>query len=145
MADFSFTVFGRPQGKGSKHAIPVKGRYVLVDSNKLAVPYSREVKAEAGMARLRADYGLMVGPVAVELDFYFDRPAGHFGTGRNSETVKPSAPRRMIVKPDIDKLARTVLDALTGIAYRDDSQVAVLQLAKHYGSPERLEVKVVAL
>jgi crossover junction endodeoxyribonuclease RusA len=33
-------------------------------------------------------------------------------------------------RPDIDKLARAVLDALTGVAFRDDSQVAKLDLLK---------------
>ncbi len=37
-------------------------------------------------------------------------------------------------RPDADKLARAVLDALTGILYKDDSQVARLDIHKEYGS-----------
>lgn len=37
------------------------------------------------------------------------------------------------VKPDIDKLTRTILDALTGVLYIDDSQVVKLEVCKQYG------------
>lgn len=35
-------------------------------------------------------------------------------------------------KPDLDNLAKTVLDALNGVAYEDDSQVVGLHLRKEY-------------
>jgi hypothetical protein len=35
-----------------------------------------------------------------------------------------------------------VLDALTGIAYEDDSQVCECRLAKAFGSPARVEIRV---
>ena len=56
-----------------------------------------------------------------------------------------SAPRHMAVMPDIDKLARCALDALTGIVFEDDAQVTELRLRKGFGEPERLEARVVAL
>jgi Holliday junction resolvase RusA-like endonuclease len=145
----AFTVYGTPQQKGSKRALPMRGerggRPILVDDNKRAGPWAGEVRAAAGKARQRAEYGLLVGPLAVQLDFYFARPKGHYGSGRNAQALRPSAPKRMIVMPDVDKLCRCAIDALIGVLYRDDAQVAVLQAAKHYGDPERLEIEVVAL
>lgn len=35
-----------------------------------------------------------------------------------------------IYKPDIDNIAKLILDALNGIAYEDDAQVVILQCAK---------------
>jgi Holliday junction resolvase RusA-like endonuclease len=149
MSDLCFTVYGRPQQKGSKRALPrhgVKGgRPILVDSNKRSGPWAGEVREAAGKARAAQQWGVLAGAVAVQLDFFFGRPKGHYGSGRNADAVRAGAPRRMATMPDIDKLARTVLDALSGVVYRDDGQVCVLQLAKHYGDPERLEAKVVAL
>ena len=55
--------------------------------------------------------------------FRFQRPKSHFGTGRNAGKLKKSAPRCHVVKPDLSKLVRAVEDALTGIIWRDDSQV----------------------
>lgn len=38
----------------------------------------------------------------------------------------------MTVKPDTDKLIRSTLDALTGVAYDDDSQVVNISACKIY-------------
>jgi Holliday junction resolvase RusA-like endonuclease len=47
-----------------------------------------------------------------------------------------------VTRPDVLKLARAAEDALTGIVWRDDSQIVHETLAKVYGEPERLEVAV---
>lgn len=145
-----FVVFGRPQQKGSKRVLPIrstKGRVVLVDANKNAAPWAHKVTTEAVRAMDRDGHRYLLGQegVWVEMRFYFDRPKSHHGTGRNAQTLKPSAPARMVVMPDIDKLCRCALDALTGIVFADDSQVCELVLSKRYGNPERVEVTVVAL
>ncbi len=44
--------------------------------------------------------------------------------------------------PDVDKLARCALDALSGVVIKDDAQVVELYARKRYGEPERLEVAV---
>lgn len=72
------------------------------------------------------------GPVDVALTFYLTRPKNHYGTGRNAERLKQSAPSFPAVHPDIDKLTRAVLDALTGICFEDDRQVVGLVVAKRY-------------
>ena len=41
-----------------------------------------------------------------------------------------------IKRPDIDKLARAALDALSGVIWRDDSQVVELVASKSYAEPE---------
>jgi Holliday junction resolvase RusA-like endonuclease len=62
---------------------------------------------------------VMCGQVAVRLVFYLPRP----------KRMRRPAPT---VKPDLDKLARAVLDALSGVAYEDDAQVCHLVATKHY-------------
>lgn len=73
------------------------------------------------------------GPVAVSLLFSFTRPKTHLGTGKNADQVKDSAPGLHIVAPDVDKLARLALDALTiaGVI-RDDSLVTMVRAEKVY-------------
>lgn len=62
------------------------------------------------------------------------RPKSHFTS--KGGLVK-GAPMRPVTKPDVDKLARAVLDALTGHAFRDDSQVVDLHVVKAYSdTPE---------
>lgn len=73
-------------------------------------------------------------PVAVMITFFFPRPKSHFGTGRNSAKLKPSAPQHHTRKPDADNAAKAVLDALSegsGIGlWKDDTQVIELIIMK---------------
>jgi Holliday junction resolvase RusA-like endonuclease len=146
-----FVVFGRAQGKGSKRALPIKrkaggGAIVLVDSNKNAAPWARLV-SDAAVQAVQRDGEippLIRGGVLVEMSFYFARPKGHYGSGRNAKRLRDSAPEYMTTMPDLDKLARCALDALTGVLIADDAQICELRLRKLYGEPERLAAVVYA-
>jgi Holliday junction resolvase RusA-like endonuclease len=150
--DLSFVVLGRPQGKGSKRVLPIRGKtkaggqsVVLVDSNKNARPWANRVSAaalEAVEANPDALPALIRGPVAVTLVFYFARPRGHYGIGRNINRLRPSAPAHMATMPDVDKLARCALDALVGVLIKDDGQVTALHAAKRFDEPERAEIRL---
>jgi crossover junction endodeoxyribonuclease RusA len=149
--DLAFVVFGRPQGKGSKRALPIRGkakpgdRVVLVDSNRNARPWANRVAAaalEAVDGNPNALPALIRGPVAVTFVFYFARPRGHYGIGRNINRLRPSAPPHMATMPDVDKLVRNALDAIVGVLIKDDAQVVTLNAGKRYGEPERLEARL---
>ena len=71
--------------------------------------------------------------IALELEFVVDRPKSHFGTGRNADVLKGSAPRRPTGRPDLSNLAKLVEDALTGTAWADDDQVVSIEAIKRYG------------
>lgn len=45
-------------------------------------------------------------------------------------------------KPDIDNIAKSILDALNKLAYRDDTQVGPLHMEKHYAEDPRVEVEI---
>lgn len=45
-------------------------------------------------------------------------------------------------KPDVDNVAKVVMDALNGLAWADDKQVTQLSVAKFYGAEARTEVVV---
>jgi crossover junction endodeoxyribonuclease RusA len=65
--------------------------------------------------------------IYLRLMFLFARPKNHF----NKRGVKPNAPLRPR-NVDVDKLARAVCDALTGVAYKDDRQICVLLAERQY-------------
>ena len=80
----------------------------------------------AGVTRIPKGRG-----VCVSVMYSFARPKG-----RDRRRVDPC------VRPDVDKLCRALLDALTGVAYDDDGQVVALSVRKIYSDKVRARVIV---
>ncbi len=129
----TFTVAGLPQPKGSAKAfVPLKWareavavgkapRAVITNDNPDAANWQQLIASQAQGA---AEGVLFVGPVIVAVIFRLPRPA--------------SAPRRVVhhlTKPDVDKLARCCLDALTGVVFADDKAVVDLRARKVFAPP----------
>ena len=135
----AFHVPGVPQPQGSKRV--VRGR--LIDANARTLkPWRASVAAYAAEAMRRDGVQTATGPCAVTIHATFGRPKAHYRT--NGE-LKDWAPSLVVTKPDIDKVVRACLDALTDAGvWRDDAQVARLSARKCYGTPG-LHVEVVAL
>ena len=89
----------------------------------------------------------ILGPVKLELGFDLPRPQAHYGTGRNSHTLKASSPTWPTVMPDLDKLVRAICDSLTDAGlWKDDSHVVYLIAAKRYADgPPGVLIQVEAL
>lgn len=102
------------------------GRVSLVESCARVKPYRALVSLAASQARTEAPTRL---PVGIGIAFVFVRPKSHYTSKGELRAGAPSHPG----KPDIDKLCRAVLDALTGILYHDDAQVVSLNASKRYG------------
>jgi len=142
----SLTVFGTPIAQGSKRLVTAKsGRPVLIESAKGLGPWRAMIKQEAGRRMHEWKLETTRAPVQVSLYFYFQRPQSHYGTGRNAHQLLPSAPSQPAVQPDIDKIARAVLDALTGTVFADDKQVVSLVCRKHYADAHMPGVTVEVL
>lgn len=133
----AFTVYGTAEPAGSKRAFVVGGKARVTDANRKSAPWKQEVASQG--AEATADLDLLDGPLAVCFTIYVPRPAGHFGKAGN---VLPSARVFPTVKPDLLKLARGIEDALTGIVWRDDSQIVSERLFKMYGEPARVEIQI---
>lgn len=125
---------GVPCTQGSKKPFVNKhtGRASLVeDRHEDLICYRNNI----AMFLRAEDAPLTLGPVSVDLIFYFTRPKNHYGTGRNASVLKPSAPAVPYgSRNDIDKLCRAVLDAMTELAFKDDGQVTTLLAKKKYAS-----------
>lgn len=125
----TFFVPGTPAPQGSKRYLGVKGgKGITVESSKRVAPWRADVRAEAQKV-FDAPFD---GPIAVSLTFVLARPKGHYRTGRHAHLLRDAAPAWPASRPDIDKLARAVLDAVKGIAWHDDAQVARLTVWKTY-------------
>lgn len=131
--DISFTVYGIPTPQGSMKAFVNRRtrRAYLTTDNKRLKPWRQEVSGAAVVAFAGVAPAERKTGVGVYLSFFFDRP---------KSVSKKIADKT--TKPDLDKLLRGVLDSLTGIAYEDDSQVVRSGQSKQFGSPARVEVRV---
>lgn len=47
-----------------------------------------------------------------------------------------------VSKPDCDNIAKSILDALNGVAYKDDSQICKLSVEKYYGEDPKVIVSL---
>ena len=136
MRTTKFFALGEAVSQGSKQAFVIqpkgggKPRAVMTETSGKKLKVWRDgIQLQARQAFPDGPYS---GDVMVSLVFHIRRPKSHYGTGRNAETLKASAKKRHNQKPDIDKLTRAVLDALTGPAIVDDSQVFDLQVLKKW-------------
>ena len=125
---FAAFVRGTPAPKGSKNAFVKNGR-AFVTEGKGSKQWQSDV---ARLLQDRWEGAPFEGAVEVTLTFMMLRPA----------SVSAKKRPDMTVKPDIDKLARCILDAMTSICFRDDAQVTRLIVTKQYDEESGVHVLV---
>ena len=117
MERLCFFVEGDPVPKG-------RGRIMSSGNKRWAVTPARTRMYESAVretaeACMHSRPGPYDGPLYVRMTFHLPRPA----------TVTRLWP---FVKPDLDNLAKSVLDGLNGVVFRDEAQVCCMDLVKHY-------------
>jgi len=127
----AFSVRGLPVPQGALVRSPSGGLY---HRGRGRLDDWRRALAQAARDEL-GDSALDAGPQSVVLEFLLPRPAGHYlpaNRRRPERELRAGAAVWHDKAPDIDKLTRAALDALTGVVWRDDRQVASLHVAKRY-------------
>jgi crossover junction endodeoxyribonuclease RusA len=130
MRVLEFTVAGAAATKGSGRAIVSKstGRAMYLPDNPRTKDWQGAVAWSAAMAIRQHNNTVPfpIGPLVLAVVFYLQRP--------KALLTKSKAPIAIphVKKPDADKLARAVFDALSGVAWTDDSQVTDLIARKRY-------------
>lgn len=131
-----YFVAGTPKTQGSLKGFVVrsketgKSRAVITHDNK---PELRDWRATVRQVTADEMDGPITGPVELRIQFHLERPRSR---------LKMRFPD---VKPDLDKLARAVMDALKGVAYHDDNQVVGLVVSKIYAMPNEQTGAVIAI
>ena len=140
METIKIFVNGKPRTAGSKSAFVNKKtkKIIVAPAGKHQVAWMDTVR----WAFIRAGYNgkmLVEGPIHLVLNFTFLRPKSHY---KKSGGLTKSARAYPTGKPDLSKLNRAVEDALTGLIWRDDSQVVQLNSEKRYGLPEGCKIYI---
>jgi Holliday junction resolvase RusA-like endonuclease len=128
-----------PAPKGSMKCIGARGqvKHQLIEDNPDTAPWRRAVAAAARThVPEKAD---PQEPVELVITYSLPRPKSHYGTGRNADVVKASAPPRPSTHGtgDVDKLERNVLDGLqdAGTLVNDAQVTDVAHKKRWCGSP----------
>jgi len=135
--DITFTVPGEPRGKGRPRFSRTGHAYTDNETkayeNKIIAYYRKEY---GGNRFADASF------VCVDVIAYLPIPKGATktqATGMAQKTILPSR------KPDVDNILKVVLDALNGVAYKDDARVYKTSCVKFYSAEPRLEVTIKAV
>jgi len=124
MTAIHWTSVGIPAPQGSKRHV---GRGIMIESCKALPAWREQVIYDVTKA---AKGHVFIEGVSINLAFRFPRLKAHFNS---KGLIKDKAPIFKTTKPDIDKLCRAVLDAITiAGAIRDDSQCYALTAVKTY-------------
>ncbi len=130
----SFTVKGTPAAKARPRFTSMNGK-VRAYTPKKSATYENLVKLEAQKHITKP----IDGPVGLYIHFYLPRPKRLVWKTKQMPSIYTDK------RPDIDNLAKSVIDGLNDIAFRDDGQIAMLHIQKRYcegNSQSRASIKI---
>ena len=123
-----FIVPGDPRGKGRPRFSRV-GKFTKTYTDAKTKAYE-ELIATAARRAMIPDEPLET-PVVVHMEINVPIPSSYSKKRKEACLLGLEMPCK---KPDIDNIAKGVLDAMNGIVYKDDVQVIRLALQKHYST-----------
>jgi crossover junction endodeoxyribonuclease RusA len=130
MPYMQLTVEGNPVPQGSFRHV---GNGRIISANPKLNAWRQTIAEQIG---LQTPVRLIDGSIRVDLVFTLERP----------KSVSRGVRERPTVKPDLDKLVRATLDAISLERYvqliKDDSQVTDLHAAKRYSDHRRPGVTI---
>lgn len=130
----AFTVPGKPLGK-QRPRFSRKGTVVRTYTPRQTAEYERLVKE----SYIAAGGEKLEGAIGATIRGYFDPPKA---TSKKQRQKMLSGEIGYTKKVDADNLAKSILDALNGVAYADDAQVSLLLVYKAYAEMARVEVQL---
>ena len=138
MRKIEFFVPGAPIGKERPRAAR-RGAGVVMFTPEKTAGYEALVAAAASNA-MRAEAGpLFTGPLEAVLEMRIPIPASWSKAHKAAALAGTELPTS---KPDIDNVAKAILDACNGVVFRDDAQVVVLVATKAFSDEPGVRVVI---
>jgi Holliday junction resolvase RusA-like endonuclease len=136
MMQIMFTIYGEPIAKG-RPRFAKRGNYVQAYTPVKTKTYEDEVRLLATKAK--GSGSTLEGSVSVFIYISFSVPQSYSKRKREACLL---GKEKHTKKPDLDNVAKAVIDGMNGIIFKDDSQVTNLHVTKSYGEVGKVEVLV---
>ena len=131
---YEILVPGNAQGKARPRMNTRTGRAYTPPKTK---NYEYEIKQ--WFVHTYPQYETLQGRLKVTIVAYFSIPESTSKKKAEQMLQNEISPTK---KPDIDNIVKAVLDSLNGLAYRDDTQVTILNVEKVYSDQPKVYVKI---
>jgi Holliday junction resolvase RusA-like endonuclease len=132
----TFVVLGKPYGQKRPRARRI-GKFISVYSPPENVEYKKKVIHAYNSVKTPDTYS--ESPTKVKITAFFNKPK----ITKKQESLGLTKDKYPCKKPDSDNIAKSILDALNGVAFYDDSYVIDLQVIKMYDeAEERVMVEI---
>jgi Holliday junction resolvase RusA-like endonuclease len=140
LKDAFFVIPGEPVAKG-RPRFRVAGNYAQAYTPKNTVMYENlvavEYERQCPGVRFEDDEA-----VAMFIALYYGIPKS---ASKAKKKLMEDNMIHPITKRDVDHVAKSIMDGLQGVAYKDDKQIATLVVTKQYGNEPRAEVELVLM
>jgi len=130
-----FEVPGKPQGKRRARFFRA-GHFIKSHADPQTVNYETFIREMFCLAY--PGFMPLEGALGVEIKACCGMPKA----SKKKRALMESGELRPATKPEPDNIAKVVLDALTGLAFKNDSQVVTLIVKKTYADRPRVEIEV---
>ena len=131
-----FHIDGEPVPKG-RPKFTNRAGFMRTYTPRKTVDYELAVKAAAQAAMGPTD--LLETPIGVYLYMRLPIPKSH---SKKRREACLSGQEKPIKKPDIDNLAKSILDGMNGVVWKDDSQIVSLHVTKVYAGVSGVDVLI---
>ena len=133
----SFCVRGEPQGKARPRFAPGGNIYTPPTTKKYEAEILTAYRAAAAKVGWKEPPS---GYASMSLTVGYKIPKSASKAKRGKMLEQEILPDK---KPDLDNVIKVVLDALNGVAYKDDKQVVMIHAQKYYTDNPHISVEVI--
>ena len=127
--EFFVPGIARPQTRPKTFRNPKTGGVVTSSSSKPVRNWRERIYVEAQVVKPPSPWE---GPVSMTAIFVFSRPAGHYRKNGELSAEGRRRPKPMGGVGDFDNLVKCASDALEGLFFTNDAQIATCLVEKRY-------------
>ena len=136
MTIIKFEIPGDPQGKRRARFVRA-GHFIKSYADPKTVNYETYIREMFCIAYPK--FVPLEGQLAVEIKAFCGMPKS---VSKKKRALMESGKFKPAKRPEPDNIAKVVLDALTGLGFKNDSQVVRLLVDKSYSDRPRVEIEV---